>query len=155
MLQKIQIDERVFAMLRECMTASDLREACGFLLGSYDGETAVVKEAYSATNAAGRYGSFAIADYERYRIERLALRLDLELIAVYHSHPRGDGRLSEADQQCLGYSNLPWIIIHPASIATDTEPLFVAYAPSSGTPIPVEIWGDMEIGQKGWNERSW
>jgi proteasome lid subunit RPN8/RPN11 len=139
MLQRIQIETRVFALLREFLHTSAPHEACGFLLGIYNEEAAVIKRACAVTNAAARYSSFAIADYERYRIERLARGLDLEIMAVYHSHPSGDGRLSGVDHRCLSYSKLPWVIIYPAPMAIDPESLLAAYAPPAGTPIPVEM----------------
>lgn len=138
MTQRIRVDGRAFATLRGMANVITLEEACGFLLGSHEGEDTIVTQACPVTNAAGWSGSFAIPDYEQRRIERLAQRLHLEVVGVYHSHPGGNGRLSEPDQRCLGHSELPWMIVYPAPLATDPEPLLAAYAPPSGTPISVE-----------------
>ena len=114
-------------------------EACGFLLGRRAGGTFVVKQACPVTNTVGRYYGFAIADYERRRIERFSRRLELELIAVYHSHPTGIGQLSEADRRCLRFATTPWIIVYPGALTPDQKILVAAYAPPAGRSIPVEI----------------
>jgi proteasome lid subunit RPN8/RPN11 len=138
MLERIKIDGRALSSLREIIHAPALREQCGFLLGTFNRETAVVKQLCPVTNAAGWSGGFAIADYEHRRIERLARRLDLEVVGVYHSHPGGDGRLSEPDKRCLSHSDLPWMIIYPVPAASDVEPRVAAYAPPFGISIPTE-----------------
>lgn len=87
-----------------------VREACGFLLGTEAGQNIEITCAVPVINAVARYGGFAIADHERRRVERLANKLNLKVVAFYHSHPRGNGQLSEADRQWLSNSKFPWII---------------------------------------------
>jgi proteasome lid subunit RPN8/RPN11 len=115
------------------------RECCGFLLGAYADQRIVVHHAASVRNAAGRPGSFAIPDHERRRIERLAQTLELRVVAVYHSHISGNQELSEADQQSLLSSDIPWAVVALKEIDGKPDLLFVVYDAISGGRIPIEV----------------
>jgi proteasome lid subunit RPN8/RPN11 len=62
-------------------------------------------------NAVSGRGGFAIPDHELRRVHLFVAESGLDCLAVYHSHPTGDARLSERDRFALAYSELPWVII--------------------------------------------
>jgi proteasome lid subunit RPN8/RPN11 len=138
-IQAVSINKQTHEALCALASVPSAREACGFLLGTLSERGVIGTRAIPVFNAAAHAGRFAIADHERRRVEIIARRLDLEVVSVYHSHPYGDGQPSELDRQCLRFSKLPWIIIYRPPPTADMTRSLAAYAPRSGTPIPVEI----------------
>jgi proteasome lid subunit RPN8/RPN11 len=144
-IERILIDAQACADLCAEIDRYSVRESCGFLLGTASGPDILVRRTAPVRNAAALRGGFAIPDYEQRRVERLARKLLLKIVAVYHSHPSGDSNLSLTDLQYLGSSKLPWVIVARAQEAGDATTVFAAYGPSSRAPIPVEIVQKMEI----------
>jgi proteasome lid subunit RPN8/RPN11 len=139
MLHRMILGGHVLTDLREALHSATHREACGYLLGSYEGNDAVVTRVLPVTNSAGWWGAFAISAHEQKRAERFGKMNSLKAVAIYHSHPRGDGRLSDADCRCLRRSELPWVIIYSSPLGGHADPAIVAYAPPLGRGIPLEF----------------
>jgi proteasome lid subunit RPN8/RPN11 len=105
-------------------------EAAGFLLGSEQ----LVREVALARGSAGGRGEFSVPDYELRRIRAWAAERKLRIVALFHSHPGGDVRLSPADEAALRHSEWPWVVITQAA-----ELEIAAYRPPDGRPLPCRI----------------
>ncbi len=97
-------------LLRAARAAAP-REACGLLFGDVCGEALEVQHVFVARNAHDGAGGFAIGDAELARGHRLAHRLGLAVVSVFHSHPSGSGELSELDREAFACAALPWTIV--------------------------------------------
>jgi proteasome lid subunit RPN8/RPN11 len=65
-------------------------ECCGLLLGQFEADGKVVKEAYPISNAreeSAKRNRFLITPEELMRGEQYARANDLEVVGFYHSHP--------------------------------------------------------------------
>ena len=98
------------ALLRAARAAAP-REACGFLFGRVHGDSIEVADVFVARNAHDGPGGFAIGDAELARGHRLAHRLGLAVVSVFHSHPSGSGELSELDRAAFAGAPIPWTIV--------------------------------------------
>jgi proteasome lid subunit RPN8/RPN11 len=87
-------------------------EACGFLLAkrSTAGQPLSCEFALSARTTP-RVQQFEIPDAELRRTRAWANDRGLEVVAIFHSHPSGDLRLSAADRAGLEYSEWPWVVV--------------------------------------------
>ncbi|RKX78583.1 MAG: hypothetical protein DRP87_05890 [Spirochaetes bacterium] len=68
-------------------------EACGYLGGRGD----VVREIFPMTNTDKSPEHFSFSPEEQFEVLNRAREMELELIAVYHSHPATPARMSEED----------------------------------------------------------
>jgi proteasome lid subunit RPN8/RPN11 len=82
-------------------------EGAGLLLGQMNGEHSQAKAIFPLTNArepAARHNRYLITPQDMLRGEQEALRLGLEVIGVFHSHPDHPNQPSQFDQEWA----LPW-----------------------------------------------
>lgn len=73
------------------------REACGLLLGTYDGDRTVVAEAVAARNLAPEADRFELDPQGFADALRRADSRGLEIVGCYHSHPSGRAVPSKED----------------------------------------------------------
>jgi proteasome lid subunit RPN8/RPN11 len=113
-------------------------ESAGFLLGpaTHRNETTHAGEIALLRPAAVR-GEFEVSDHDLRRIETWAEDRHLTVVALFHSHPSGDRRLSTADRRSLGGSPWPWVITTRGQEFPAVE--LTAYAPGSAATIPCRI----------------
>jgi proteasome lid subunit RPN8/RPN11 len=135
---RIVVSRAVRLHLLDAASRAGGRECCGFVLGTSSGHEIIASRAVSVRNAVARPGSFAVPDHERRRVERLAGRLGLTVVAVYHSHPGGDRRLSSTDRESIGNSHVPWLIATVAKNHGERRLSLAAYDAVSASSISVE-----------------
>ncbi|MGX7678334.1 Mov34/MPN/PAD-1 family protein [Jatrophihabitans sp. DSM 45814] len=123
------------ALAAACEQAFPL-EVVGFLVGARHGDDMAASEFVLARGAAGGRGEFDIPDHEVSRIQAWAQDRRLHIVALVHSHPSGDSRLSETDQAALRYSDWPWSVVTRVS-RTGIE--FAAYQPGDAARLPCRV----------------
>ena len=82
-------------------------ECAGLMLGSSDGEIRKVEVVLPLTNAredSARHNRYLLTAQDMLKGEQEAVRVGLDIIGVYHSHPDHPDRPSEFDQEWA----LPW-----------------------------------------------
>jgi proteasome lid subunit RPN8/RPN11 len=112
-------------------------EAAGFLLGRRRAAEPPAGEVAVLCRSAGRQGEFAVPDHELLRISAYAYDRRLQIVALFHSHPSGDRRLSAADRSTLRYSAWPWVLATPIGPSAGVE--LTAYRAGDGAPMPCRI----------------
>jgi [CysO sulfur-carrier protein]-S-L-cysteine hydrolase len=108
-------------------------ECCG-LLGGRD---RAIRHAFSARNVAERAAiAYEIAPKELFRLMREIRASGLELLGIYHSHPKGDNRPSPRDVERAYYPDVAYVIV----------------SPHAGQPLPIRAfsirdghWTEMEV----------
>lgn len=69
------------------------REACGYLAG----KKGLITEHYELTNAEASPDHYSFKPEEQFTALREARQKNLELLAVYHSHPASPAKISDED----------------------------------------------------------
>lgn len=93
--------------LRSYLEWSSGQECVGALIGTLG----YVTEAVRLLNSSGAPDTFRIEAFELVRVARYAARRDQQVLALYHSHPGNDLRLSDQDRKALSQSRWPWLIV--------------------------------------------
>lgn len=90
------------------------RECCGLLAGR-DG---VITSALSAMNAASDPAvAYEIAPQELFRLMHEIRAARLELLGIYHSHPKGENEPSPTDIARAFYPDAAYFIISPRAVS--------------------------------------
>ena len=114
-------------------------EVCGFLLGS-DGQDLInLSHAMVVRNSVTRPGGFSISRSEHARALRRAERSGMKLLAVFHTHPKGQCCLGAVDRRGLASSPVPWVILAPIIDEGRVRLLAEAFEPETGEPIKVKV----------------
>ncbi|HEV2299483.1 MAG TPA: M67 family metallopeptidase [Candidatus Acidoferrales bacterium] len=82
-------------------------ECCGLLAGS-DG---IITRAFPATNALASITAYEIAPDELFRLMKEIRAAGLQLLGIYHSHPKGDNAPSSRDIERAYYPEAAYFII--------------------------------------------
>jgi proteasome lid subunit RPN8/RPN11 len=138
-MKRFVLDYSIVAILGAETHQLPLRECCGFLLGHSSENCIVASRLVFTRNAENRWDRFAICDYEIKRVQDLGRRLDMALVAVFHTHTSGNVYLSHLDKRSLAYSDLPWIVAALENMEGREKLKFAAYAASSGEEIPLRV----------------
>ena len=113
-------------------------ETCGFLLGAARQlSLPIASEVLLSRIPPGERASFEIPDCELRRVCAYAQERGLHIMALFHSHPSGDLRLSESDRACLRYSEWPWVIITQSKGKAGV--VLTGYASADASSIKVRV----------------
>src|SRR5690348_7861571 len=106
----IRIRREIVAKMREEAARKPRRECCGLLAGR-DG---IISGIFPARNAhANPATGYEIAPRELFQFMREMRAQDLQLLGIYHSHPRGENRPSRTDIEQAFYPDTPYFILSP------------------------------------------
>jgi proteasome lid subunit RPN8/RPN11 len=113
-------------------------EACGVLLGARRGRRMFASEIVVSRTSTASRGEFEIPDFELRRIKAWGEDRHLQMLAIFHSHPSGDHRLSAADRAALRHSEWPWLIV-TRSRARDAPVVLTGYRPGDARRTAVHV----------------
>jgi [CysO sulfur-carrier protein]-S-L-cysteine hydrolase len=105
-----RIRRKIVVAMGDQAARNPQRECCGLLAGR-DGIISVICPARNAhANPATGY---EIAPQELFQLMREIRAKDLQLLGIYHSHPRGENRPSRTDIEQAFYPDTPYFILSP------------------------------------------
>ena len=111
------------------------RECCGVIAGR-DG---VALELFRTTNAAPGNELYDIEPDELFRLEFETLpEREMEIVAIYHSHPHSPARPSSTDISLGAWETACYLI---CSLQDDAHPVINGFYFRDGNVIPVEVVG--------------
>ncbi|HEV2617936.1 MAG TPA: M67 family metallopeptidase [Candidatus Acidoferrales bacterium] len=114
MISAIRIRREILSAMREEAAKMPAQECCGLLAGR-DG---VISAIFPAGNAhATPATAYEIAPQELFRMVKEIRAKQLELLGIYHSHPRGENRPSPRDIASAFYSEAAYFIASPLADA--------------------------------------
>lgn len=117
----VRVRREILVKMQEEAAKTPAQECCGLLAGR-DG---VIGEIFRARNAyANPATGYEIAPRELFQLMREMRAQDLQLLGIYHSHPRGENRPSPTD---IGQAFYP-------------DTLYVILSPLPGTPQPIRAF---------------
>jgi proteasome lid subunit RPN8/RPN11 len=109
-MRAIQIHKQIVGEMMSAAQLVPLEECCGLLAG-LDG---VISRVFAATNAASDpTKNYEIAPKELFRLMREIRAAKLELLGIYHSHPKGKNEPSARDIELAYYPGTPYFILSP------------------------------------------
>ena len=85
-------------------------ESCAMLLGEKIDDAWNVKEVFLTENIDKSQTNFTISPEELLKGYKLAEKMHLELVGVFHSHPNSDTTPSDTDKKFMQNNPVPWII---------------------------------------------
>jgi [CysO sulfur-carrier protein]-S-L-cysteine hydrolase len=98
------------------------RECCGLLAGRND----LISRVFPSVNAAEKpETSYEIAPREIFQHMRAMHATRLELLGIYHSHPKGKNEPSLRDVELAYYPETPYLIVSPLADEQRTVRAFV------------------------------
>jgi proteasome lid subunit RPN8/RPN11 len=105
----VRVTKLVLQRLLQEARSKPGEECCGLLAGRDGTITAI----YPARNASGAVDAYEIAPDELFRLIREIRALGLELLGIYHSHPKGENRPSRRDIERAYYPDTAYFILSP------------------------------------------
>ena len=85
-------------------------ESCAMLLGEKIDDAWNVKEVFLTENMDKSQTNFTISPEELLKGYKLAEKMHLELVGVFHSYPNSDTTPSDTDKKFMQNNPMPWII---------------------------------------------
>ena len=85
-------------------------ESCAILFGSNSNEQFLIRDVFLTKNARPSPVNFTISNEELILAYEEAERKNLEVIAIFHSHPESAAYPSSTDLQYMQVNPVPWII---------------------------------------------
>ena len=85
-------------------------ESCAMLLGERINDVWSVKEIFLTENMDESETNFTISPEELLKGYKLAEKMQLELVGVFHSHPNSDAIPSSTDKKFMQNNPVPWLI---------------------------------------------
>ena len=118
-VKEIILNQAQLDILTEHAIKSGQNESCAMLLGIQKKEQWHVKEIFLTQNVDGNPEvEFTISPEELLSGYRHAEEENLELVGIFHSHPKSNALPSNTDQKFMGLNgDIPWIIF--SGLTTD------------------------------------
>ena len=110
MIDEIKIFKTDLNTIRSELEANKPYEACGVLIGTLDGRTAIVEKAQPITNSKRTVRSFELDPKEHYDAWNEAEKNGREIIGVYHTHPVSSAIPSLWDRETMQNDPSVWLI---------------------------------------------
>lgn len=110
MISAVRIRREILTAMRQEAAKTSAQECCGLLAGRDETITRI----FPATNAHPQPATeYEIAPQELFRVMKEIRAKELELMGIYHSHPRGENRPSRSDIERAFYPDTPYFILSP------------------------------------------
>jgi len=128
-LSKNQIDT-----LKQHSKKNSPNEACAILFGKTENDDVLVKEVFLAKNMEDSPVNFTISHEELIFAYTTSEKKNLEVCAIFHSHPESVAYPSTTDKRYMEINPVPWVIF------SDIHDEFKAYIYDLNiVPVPVKI----------------
>ncbi|MCZ7393273.1 MAG: M67 family metallopeptidase [Candidatus Methanoperedens sp.] len=110
MIAELKIFRRDIELIQAELESNKPYEACGVLVGTINGSTALVEKALPVTNAKRTRTSFELDPKRFYDAWNEAEKSGTEIVGVYHTHPVSSAVPSLWDRETMQNDTLVWLI---------------------------------------------
>ena len=110
MIEEIKILNKDVTAIQTELEANKPYEACGVLIGTMDGNTALVEKALPVTSSKRTMRSFELDPKEHYEAWNEAEKNGKEIVGVYHTHPLSSANPSPWDMETMQSDASVWLI---------------------------------------------
>jgi len=109
-LQKIILSKLQKKILLDHTCKEEPNEACAILYGNKIEEENIVKEIWLTKNSNPSPIEFTLSAEQTWEMDQKRKELNLEIIGIFHSHPKGDAFPSSTDKKFMQNNPYVWII---------------------------------------------
>ena len=109
-MQKIILSKLQKKILLDHTWKEEPNEACAILYGSVIGEENTVKEIWLTKNDTPSPIEFTLSAEQTWEMDQKRKELNLEIIGIFHSHPKGEAFPSTTDKKFMQNNPYVWII---------------------------------------------
>jgi proteasome lid subunit RPN8/RPN11 len=109
-LQKIILSKLQQKILLDHTCKEEPNEACAILYGNKIEEENIVKEIWLTNNSNPSPIEFTLSAEQTWEMDQKRKELNLEIIGIFHSHPKGDAYPSNTDKKFMQNNPYVWII---------------------------------------------
>jgi len=138
-MQEILLNQKQVDALIQHSEKAGLSESCAMLLGTHGDQQWNVKEVFLTRNAhTDSETSFIITPAELLQGYQLAEKKQLELVGIFHSHPKSAASPSNFDKKFMKVNgDVPWIIF--SGINTDLRAFILEQDMENMEEIKIKI----------------
>jgi len=111
-LQKIILSKIQKKILLDHSNKEEPNESCAILYGNKKGEESTVKEIWLTENIDASPIEFTLSNEQTLEMYKKSEELNLEIIGIFHSHPKGEAYPSHTDEKFMkiNQDEYVWII---------------------------------------------
>lgn len=109
-MQKIILSKLQQKILVDHTCKEEPNEACAILYGNKIEEENTVKEIWLTKNSNPSPIEFTLSAEQTWEMDQKRKELNLEIIGIFHSHPKGDAFPSSTDKKFMQNNPYVWII---------------------------------------------
>jgi len=111
-LQKIILSKIHKKILLDHSNKEEPNESCAILYGNKNGEENTVKEIWLTENVDASPIEFTLSNEQTLEMYKKSEELNLEIIGIFHSHPKGEAYPSHTDEKFMkiNQDEYVWII---------------------------------------------
>jgi proteasome lid subunit RPN8/RPN11 len=110
MIHELKISCSNIEYIQAELDANRPYEACGVLIGTLEGSTAVVEKSLSITNVKRTRKSFELDSKEHYNAWNEAEKSHKQIVGIYHTHPISSAVPSLWDRETMRNDKSVWLI---------------------------------------------
>ena len=109
-MQKIILSKLQKKILLDHTCKEEPNEACAILYGNKIEEENTVKEIWLTKNDTPSPIEFTLSAEQTWEMDQKRKELNLEIIGIFHSHPKGEAYPSNTDKKFMENNPYVWII---------------------------------------------
>ena len=111
-MQKIILSKIQKKILLDHSNKEEPNESCAILYGNKKGEESTVKEIWLTENVDASPIEFTLSNEQTLEMYKKSEELNLEIIGIFHSHPKGEAYPSHTDEKFMkiNQDEYVWII---------------------------------------------
>jgi len=109
-LQKIILSKLQKKILLDHTNDEEPNESCAILYGNKINEENVVKEIWLTENIESSPIEFTLSPEQNLEMHKKCKELNLEIIGIFHSHPKGEAYPSNTDKKFMQINPYVWVI---------------------------------------------
>jgi len=128
---KLILPTNIYREIIEHALSGKPNEVCGILAG----KSFFITKIYKMTNTENSPESYLMDPKEQFAVMRDLRKNDLEMLAIYHSHPHSPARPSQKDIDMAFYPNVAYLIVS----LKDNEPYIKGYKIVNKAVTEIEI----------------
>lgn len=108
--KEIVLSKNHVDILKKHAKQNEPNESCAILFGRNDGKEFSIIDIFLTENAAPSPVNFVISNEELIKAYQESEKKNLEVIAIFHSHPDSAAYPSSTDRRYMEINPVPWII---------------------------------------------
>lgn len=107
---QVRLPRNYFDSLLKHAKENEPNESCAILLGQKDDNQFLIRDIFPTKNTEKSPVNFTISSNDLIEAYKYAERNNLEVIAIFHSHPISNAYPSLTDRKYMEINPVPWLI---------------------------------------------